>query len=299
MSIPARPAWQPQGPASRCKIDGKEFGWLNCTPTSFAMAMEKATLGRVRLTGCTVRKETGDRLGGTTLAQCAAVAKAHGVPVEVHAGSAVVNPFLVGSWLHSGRGVVAQGNTSALLRTAFRSTGGGVNHAVYLNEGRGWKQNASGQWYPAEVLVYDPAADGRRASWGRADQGPSWWPWATALAFFAALKPWGDQDPRRLGLGKVYCAQFADTEPHVHLRYTGSERTTPFPRTMTVKSPAAGRKVNVRSGPSTSYGVVGTLATGATFVAYQQNPRGQSLAGSRLWYGDHNGTRWVHSSGVK
>lgn len=299
MTIPARPHWQAQGPASRCIIGGASFGWLNCTPTSFAMAMEKATLGRVRLTGCDVRRETGDRSGGTNLAQCALVAEKHGVPVEVHSGSGVVSPWTVARWLHEGRGVVGQGNTSALIRTAFRSTGTGVNHAVYFNEGRGWKQNGSGQWYPTEVLAYDPAADGRRAGWGTADQGPSWWPWSVALAFYAALKPWGDNDSRRLGLGKVYAAMFADTEPHVHLRYAGSVRTSPFPRTLTVKSPVAGQKVNVRSGPSTSYGVVATLASGKTFTAWQQNPNGQLLAGSRLWYGSHSGTWWIHSSGVK
>lgn len=297
MGIPARPHWQPQGPATRCMIGGKAFGWLNCTPTSFAMAMEKATLGRVRMTGCDVRKQTGDLSGGTMLSQCAAVAHKHGVEVEVHAGSGVVSPFTVAIWLHNGRGVVAQGNTSALINTPFRSTQGGVNHAVYINEGRGWKQTGDGKWYPSEVLVYDPAADGRKRAY-HVDQGPSWWPWSVALAFFAALKPWGDNDPRRLGLGKVYCAQFADTEPHVHLRYAGSVRTNPFPRPMTVRPPS-GTYQNVRSGPSTSYGIVTKLKSGTPFTAYQQNPKGQLLAGSRVWYGDHDGKRWIHSSGLK
>lgn len=293
MGIPARPHWQPQGPASRCVVyvNGirRLLGWLNCTPDSFAMAIEKATLGRIRLTACDVRKATGDTTGGTTLEQCARVARAKGVAVAVYDADNMATPTQVARWLRSGRGVVAQGNTSAMLsHPGVRSTGGPVNHAVYANEVRGGTTD-----HPDEVLVYDPAADGRVASWGKADQGPTWWPWTIFLAFLAALKPAstdGGVTGTRLGSGKAYCAVFADTEPHAHLRYGGS-RTTPLPD----RTRATGG--NLRSAPRLADQYkVRALRKGELFVAYQVTNSGDSFNGSRRWYGNHDGTRWVHAA---
>lgn len=297
MSIPARPSQAlHEGPAESCVINGINCGWLNCTPTSFAMGLDKATLGRTRLVGCDIRRLTGDVIGGTNLSQCAAVLKVeYGMAVEVRTGSSVCSPGYGAVQLHSGRAIVLQGNAGVLVGTAFRSTGGNVNHCIYVNEGRGWKSDGT----PTEVLVYDPAADGRLAGWGRAATSPQWWPWALLVKFAAALRPWGDDDARVLGPGKWYAGIFPDTEPHCHLRFAGSVHAIPFPRQLTVHSPTVGRLVNVRSGPSRNYAVVRRLKTGAGFTAYQQNPSGQSVSGSRLWYGDHSGTLWIHSSGVR
>jgi hypothetical protein len=301
MGIPARPrSALHEGPDNSCVIDGKALGWTNCTPTSVAMAISKTTLGAKNPTPCDIRRLTGDTIGGTGLQQCVDAGKAgYGVGAEVHAGSSVCTAEYLAGQLKSGRGAAVQGNTGALLRTAFRCTGGNVNHCVWFNEGRGWHADANGHSIPTDVLVYDPAADGRTAGWGKAATSPQWWPWALVKAFVAGLQPWGEQDDRILGSGKVYCAIYGDTEPHVHLRFTGSARTAPFPRTLTAHPPVTGRKVNVRSGPSTRYPIVKTLALGTHFTAYQQNPNGALLAGSRLWYGDHDGRLWVHSSGLR
>jgi len=294
MSSPARPDWQPQGPATRCVINGRALGWVNCTPTSTAMGIHKTTLRKRKPSGCAIRQLTGDTVGGTTLQQNAAAAAHYGLVMTVHAGSNVATDEQIASWLRQGRGVVAQGNTKALTsHPGVRSTGGPVNHAVWFNDVRG------GTYYaPDEVWAADPAADGRTAGWGKADQGPTWWPWEIAKNFFAQLHPWGEDDSRILGPNKVYAGVFKDTEPHVHLKYTGSVRTSPFPKHMIVRSPTAGRRVNVRTGPSTSHSVASTQASGSPWIAYQQNARGQLLGGSRLWYGDHSGTRWIHSSGL-
>ena len=260
------------------------------------MEIDRSTLGRKRPTGCQVRRYTGDTIGGLTLPQVAKVAREkYGVAIEVRVGSNVCTPDYAAGQLRRGRSFGLQGNTVALLKTAFRSTTSGVNHFVLVNEGRGWYKTGSGLWRPKEALVYDPAADRRRA--GIAD-GPDWWPWQVVLNFAANLKPWGDRDERVLGYGKFYAGLGPDTEPHVHLHYTGSVRTSPFPDAMTIKSPTTGRRVNVRKGPSTAYAVVTTLASGTHFAAYQVTRQGQELAGSRVWYGDHNGARWVHSSGI-
>lgn len=288
MGVPAAPHWQPQGPASRCVIQGHALGWLNCTPCSVAMAIEKATLSAKRPTACDIRGgiEPIDVAGGTTLPQCARVAERMGVSVDVYVGANVVPPFWAAVQLQGGRGIVLQGNTSALLGSPFRSTGTGVNHAVYVNQARG---GALGE--PAEALVFDPAADGRVAGWGKAAQGPQWWPWARVKAFAAALRPWGDGDPRVLGPGKWYCAVFPDTEPHAHFKY-GAVRTSPFPDIV---------RVNVAtlwSHSTPAYGVGNRikprLVKDARFDAYQR----VSKSGT-LWLGSHDGTRWVPASKVR
>lgn len=286
MSAPSRPHWQPQGPGNRCVIAGASFGWLNCTPAAFAMGIEKSTLGAQRPTACDIRKETLDRDGGTTLRQCEPSAEKRGVRVDVYVGPAVVPPYWTAVQLQAGRGAVIQGNTRALNGTRFRSTGTSVNHAVWVNEVRG---GSLGE--PAEALVYDPAADGRRAGWGKAAQGPQWWPWATVKNFAADLKPWGDNDPRRLGPGKFYAALFPDTEPHVHLRF-GATRTTPFPDRARVDVAALWAHTVPAYGTSTR--VSPRLERGDLFVAYQRVSR----AGA-VWLGDHDGTRWVPAGKVR
>lgn len=293
MSVPARPKkLSAQNPA----ISGCKLGWLSCTCFAAEMGIEKSTLGAKDPTGCAIRTATGDTVGGTTLTQIATVAKnKYGVAVDVRSGSNFATPAQLGTALRDGRGFVLQGNTKALIGTAFRSTATAINHAVWVNEGRGWSGTVPS--YPTEVLVYDPAADGRRAGWGTAAAGPDWWPWDVMLRFAAALRPWGDKDPRVLGPGKAYAGLFPDTEPHVHLRLAGV-RTAPMPLGLVVDPPGTATSINERSGPTTAASVVRTLPTGTRFTAYQQ-ATGQSIGGSDLWYGDHNGTLWVHSSGVR
>lgn len=299
MTIPSRPKVQHQGPTGSCVISGKDMSWLNCTPESGAMGLDKATLGRERVSGCTVRKWTDDTTGGTTLAQvCNAIERVKGIEITVRVGSNIIAPSTLAGQLRAGRGFIGQGNTGALIGTTWRSTGKGVNHAVWFNEGRGWKQNDKGVWLPADVLAFDPAADGRNAAWGKADVSPSWWSWSRALRFFAELRPWGDSDSRTLGPGKVYAGLFPDTEPHVHLRFTGSRKTTPFPEPRKTFATAP-RRVNIRSGPSRDYDVVATVASGTKWTAYQENTQGESVFGSRLWFGNHDGDRWIHSSGLR
>lgn len=281
MTVPARPRHQPQNPA----LSGDPLGWLSCTAYSMAMLIDKATLGAMRPSGAEVRRHTGDTTGGLTLPQVARVATTiYMVPVELHTGASAATPAYAQAQLATGRGMVVQGNTSALLDTPHRSTSGPVNHAVYVNELDGTKG----------ALVYDPAADGRRTG---IDQGPSWWPWSLVLGFAAALRPYGDADPRVVGAGRIYVGLGPDTEPHAHLRY-GGLRTVPFPDRCTAWNASPARLVNVRARPTTAAPIVQRLRVGAPFVAYQR-ATGQPVAGSRTWYGDHDGTRWVHASGLR
>jgi hypothetical protein len=288
------PAHQFQGPATNCIIRGKALGWLSCTAYSMAMLIDRATLGEKRPSGCDVRFNTGDTTGGLTLPQVAGVAeREYGVDIEVRVGSQVASPAYAASKLRNGHPVLLQGNAGAMLGTSQRSTAGFVNHAILLNHGRGWKADGT----PSEVLVFDPAAGGQPASWGRAPKGPQWWPWSLVLKFAALLRPWGDHDPRVLGSGRWYCGIGPDTEPHVHLKFRGIE-TNPLPERFIATAPS-GRRVNVRSGPSTSFPVQFTIPPGRLALVWQYTPSGQHLAGSSRWFGDHDGKWWVHDSGLR
>lgn len=275
MSIPSRPTFLVEGPASACVLQGQKLGWTQCTPLSTAMGIDRSTLGKVRLSGCQVRDEIDppDVVGGTTLRQCAAVAEDHGVTVELHVGPTVCTPQYAALQLQAGRGFVLQGNTQPDGR-------GNVNHAIWVNHSGRGELGA-----PTSAMVYDP--------WSK---GAAVWSWSDVLAFAAALRPWGEADPRRLGPGKFYAGFFPDTEPHMHPRFGGID-TTPFPRPMTTHAPA-GRRVNVRSGPSVTFAIVRTMPRGTAWTAYQET-HAQKLDGSTLWFGSHDGDAWIHSSGLR
>ncbi len=289
MGVPALPKWQPQGPASRCVYKGVALGWLNCTPTSFAMAIDRSTLHAVHPTGCDVRVSTGDTSGGTTMAQCAPYAKQCGVATDVHAGSNVVSPTYVATQLRAGRSIVLQGNTKVLIGTKYRSTGSGVNHAIHIPAVRGGSLEN-----PSEGLVYDPAADGHQAGWGKVAQGPQWWPWSLIVRFAHELHPWGEGDSRTLrsmGVNGVYATLFPDTEPHAHFHY-GAVRTSPFPDRTRVNRDA------LWSHKTPSYGVANRISPRLhrddLFVAYQK----VNKAGI-WWLGSHDGNRWVPQSKMR
>ena len=285
---------QPQRPHKCRQLDGHPLGGLNCTCGSAAMSIARATLGRSKPTAGRIRDLTGDKVGGTTLPQVASVARRYySVELDVRTGSNVISPATGSLRLRAGRGFIGQGSAVATKGTPYQSseTFRG-NHAVWVNEGRGWRET-NGLWRPDEVLVYDPLADGRRSS---IDEMSSWWDYDLLLEFMAKLQPWGEADGRRLGPGKWYAAFTIDTEPHAHYRY-GGRKTTPFPDRVRGKT-LSGRSPNVRSAPTTSAPIVDRLSSGELFVAFQRTTTGQTLDGSSVWYGDHDGKRWVHESGL-
>lgn len=276
MTEPGRPTMQHQGPATSCVIHGRALGWLSCTSYAFAMGTDQGSAGRVKLTGCDFRDATNDTAGGTTMAQNAPLAESRGVAVELHAGSNVAAPYYVAVQCRAGRGFVLQGNTGPLLSTSHRATAGSVNHAIFVSAVRGGRLGE-----PAEALVYDPAADGRKRAY-HVDSGPSWWPWSLVLAFAAALRPWGDGDSRKLGPGKFYCALFPDQEPHVHLHF-GGRRSSPFPDRTRVNRAAGQWRYRTPAYGATNR-VEPKLADGDLFEAYQY---------VNGWAGNHDGNQWI------
>lgn len=283
MTQPTAPIFLEEGSAHPCKIDGKDLTWTQCTPLSTSMLIDRSSLGQQHPDPCRFRKLTGDTSGGTTLLQCRTVAEdVYGVPMDVHTGSNVCTPYYLGYQLYLGRGAVLQGNCSALGK-------GNINHAVEINQGQGYQLIGTTQQVssPTRCVVYDP--------WSK---GWAYWSWDKVKAFAAALRPWGEGDSRVLGPGKMYAMFGPDTEPHVHLHFNGSRKTTPFPDQQQVQSPVKGKRVNVRSGPGTNHAVVTALPSGTKWTSFQVTDVGQVLAGSGRWWGNHDGDRWIHDSGL-
>jgi hypothetical protein len=283
MSSPHRPRAKDQLNDPTSTLDG-----LNCTPTAGAIAADRHTLGKVNIRGGQVRAMTGDTSGGTNLPQVAtALLRGWGVALTVRTGISIA---AFDDHLHDGHGAILQGASSATRGTKYQAseTFGG-NHAWYVNEGRGWRL-ISGVWVPTEYLVYDPLADGRRAGIAKS---PFWLPRTYLLTFARRLIVSGST---MLGPGRAYAAFTRDTEPHFHAAY-GGKATSPFPDRTRGIAPK-GRRVNVRSRPTTDAPIVEYLAGGELFTAYQRTDTGQSLSGSRRWYGDHDGKRWIHEAGL-
>lgn len=289
------PEMQHQGPATTVIIDGKALGWLSCSAFGQAMRVDADTLGRKQPSGAAVRRATGDTVGGLTMTQVANVSsRLYGAPTELRIGSNVATPGVLASRLYAGRKAGLQGNTAAILDRSQRSTGGPINHFITAVDSRGWR-TVNGLLRPDQVLIYDPAADGRRAGWGKADEGPTWWPWELVLEFGAELRPWGDKDPRTLGPGRIYAGFGPDVEPYVILRH-GARRTVPFPDRTRADLPTQPKlRVNVYDRPDQRDGtVVRTMAHGDLFIAWQVTDSGALFRDSRRWYGNRTGTEWVH-----
>lgn len=310
MVVAIRPVFQPQGPDTRCKIDGIRLGWVSCTAYAMAMGIDVARGGHRRPSGCAVRRKTidpqtgtVDTVGGLTLRQVADVAlNDFGVRVKVRTGSHAITPEKAAIEIRRGRGFVLQGHTEPLLTTPFKSGDARANHAVWVNEVSGGTREV-----PKRALVYDPQADGRRAG---IDTAPSWWPWELVLEFGAALRPTPGSD-RKLGPGKLWAGFIPVPKPGPVVTASavpapdfisrfGGRKTTPFPD-RTRADPPPGREVNVRRRPRLAdANIVDTLRAGELFVAFQKTTRGDKPPGvsSSTWFGNRDGTEWVHESGL-
>lgn len=259
------------------QLDGSTYGSTNCTMAAGCSLTYRHTHGRIVRTGGQMRAYTGDTVGGTNLNQLHDALTRLGL-------TGLLGPFrglamsTFYARLREGRGAVAQGSARATYGTKWRAsfTFRG-NHAWYVARGRNW--DASGR--PGEVEVYDPLADGRKAGIATS---PFWLP-RSYFEKFCAYLAFGNEI---LGFGKVYALLSQITIPHRHLRYGG----VAFRASLAVKP-----GYNVRSKPGGT--VVGTTRTGDHFDAWQKLSTGPSKGGSRVWYGDHSGTRWIHVSAKK
>jgi hypothetical protein len=194
--------------------------------------------------------------------------------------------------VQSGRGFVLQGNLSAFRR-------GNVNHAIYVNEVRGGTPAK-----PAEALVYDPSVG--KARWVR---------WRKVVRFGLALTL--DDQGRTLRKDRRLYTSFmppkvtpkeeaelpaAKPGPDgVKLRFD-ARSTSRVPRQFEANAPE-GQQVAVRRRPDRidPGDVVDRLWDGEPFIAFQRTDSGErpSPSASPTWFGNRDGTEWVHRSGLR
>lgn len=275
MTQPSHPnAFEKEGPAHPCTLHGQDLKWKNCTCISCGRGISKSTINRDNPSGCEIRDETGDYVGGTNLVQMQAVASQHGVKTELHVGGNVASLWYLAYQASLGRGFQLDGNEIV-------TKGKNVNHDVWVNNAIGGTPGD-----PDGFLVYDPDSD-----------GPAVWSYAKTKAFAQALHPYGEADPRTLksmGINGCYALLYPDTEPHFHSHF-GGHQSSPFPdRTRAIKA-----GVLVHSTPHHTSkahpNIVGKLAKGQLFVGYQY-ATGDTYRGSSKWVGNHDGGQWIHVS---
>lgn len=274
---------------------GSRLGGVNCNPSAGATLVDLVTCGRKRTTGAAVREFTGDTEGGTPLSVVvAALRRGFDIDLDVNTGSfdRVVKA------LTAGRAVSLCGSSIATRGTRFQAseTFDG-NHQWAVTDIR---KNADGK---VELLVYDPLADGRRRGIAKS---PMWMPVDIVRAYAGKLdlrtpaEKAAKRARRPLGAGRatygvtvaVSCGP-ADRArpPTVKLSVGASLVNAQAGRNRTVNVPVA----RIRERPTTTSDIVARKRAGETFRTFQV-VKGQRVAGSRLWFGDRAGERWMHSS---
>lgn len=265
------------------QLDGSRFAGENCTMASAAMGGYRQTLGARILSVAGLRRLSGDTVGGTNLDQAKFALGRAGI-VGMYGPFRGISMVSFYHNLKGWRGSLVQGSSAATKGTRYQaSTTFSGNHCWYAFRGVNWFKSGS-VWLPEYVDVMDPLADGRRRGIAKS---PLRVPRATFEKFCAGLSL-GDY---RLGRGKVYALFTKVTIPHRHKKY-GGYAVTPVNKRL---KPG----YNIRSKPSTAAStVLRKSRRDEALGVYQKKTDGPSLGGSRVWYGDHSGTRWVHVSAI-
>ena len=259
------------------QLTGSRDSTRNCTMAAGASALYRVTNGRKLVTAQKLRDLTGDHVGGNTLDQLrGALAKlGHGDDFgAVRRGLAIGTLY---AYLRAGRGAVVQGSSIATRGTRWQgSTTFTGNHAWYVS--RGVDFDSAGR--PAYLIVFDPLADGRRAGIAKS-------PLKLPRNLFEKFLAYLDFGTERLGYGQAYALVTKVTTTHRHATSGGV-----YVRMKISVKPG----YNVRSRPG---GKVLRKTKAEAFDVWQKLSTGPSVGGSRVWYGDHSGTRWVHASARK
>lgn len=275
--------------------DGSRLGGVNCNPSAGATLVDLVTCGTRRTTGAAVRELTGDNVGGTPLKVVVAALR-RGFDIDLDVNTASFDRVIKA--LKAGRGVSLSGSSIATVRTRFQASESfDGNHQWAVTDIR---STAGGQ---LEMLVYDPLADGRRRAIATS---PMWIPVDIVREFAGKLDLRSPAEkaakrPRRpLGAGR---ATYGVTEVVSCVPATAKR-----PPTVTLHAGAAlvnaqaGRKRTVvvpvgriRERPTTTSDILGRKRAAEAFWTFQVI-KGQRVAGSRVWFGDRDGERWMHSS---
>jgi hypothetical protein len=245
-------------------------------------------------TGAAVRELTGDTVKGTSLRQVAtAIHRGFGVELDLNSSSFA----RVVTALKAARGVSLCGSSVATRGTRWQAseTFDG-NHQWALTDIR------QKEGREAEILVFDPLADGRRR---KIATSPMWIPVSVVREFAGRLDLRSPAEvaankPRRpLGLGRatygVTAAAACSSGERVAaptVRRSGAQLINgEIGRDFVVKVPVG----RVRARPTTRSRIMGRKRSGQIFHAHQRIDA-QPVGGSPVWFGDRLGRRWMHAS---
>jgi hypothetical protein len=181
------PTFQDQIPPHLSGVSADPLGGNNCTCYSAAMAADYDTLGAVKTTGRRIRELTGDKIGGTNLAQVDTVLRDQ---FKVNLDTRYRLPWAeFDRRIRQGQGAILQGWYAPIRDSRFRgSETFGENHAIFVGPG---------------YVVMDPLCDGRRPGIYRY-HGEAYPP--ALLKEFAGQLLLAEKPERRLGNGFVYAS---------------------------------------------------------------------------------------------
>jgi hypothetical protein len=182
-------------PKFQKQLDGSAFAGVNCTCASAGMAADDDTCGQVVPSPNTVRRWTGDRSGGTTLAEVDIALTAH-TPTRLDVRYRFPWSEVVRR-VNAGASAILQGGYAPIADSRFDGGGGfRGNHAILVTPG---------------LVAMDPLADGRRS--GIYKYHGEAYPESLLRRFAARLNlETGDRPPRYLGDGLAYVAFARDND---------------------------------------------------------------------------------------
>jgi len=252
--------------------DGSYWQWENCMAASGATALDRHTLGGIRTTGAKIRNCQDDKVGGIDLIDVKTAwnrcfSKYFDVRLKITWRT------FVGA-IKAGRGAVVAGNYAYIpYKYRGQKSPSNFGHAVYINEIR----SSDGA-----MLMYDPLAE-----------KPVWIPQTYIRQFAGHFRT----STGLIGLGyaqagftRITPTPLPDTSTSsLRLRYGGVKIT---PNIFAARVSAKQR----RSPYIRSDNIIRVVSKGTKFKAYQKTKTGTNVGGSRIWYGNINGTVWMHSS---
>lgn len=177
------------------QLDGCTYcsGGLNCTCACHAMWMHRASQGRVSMSACGVRSETGDRTGGTTLRQMQAISMKHNI-----AGGTL---WLPGTF-DKLRDLVMTGRYGTHVNIGYNVLAN-TRYDCFSGNFRGAHDTFISAGDSNNARVGDPGADGRRTGIPKGWQSMPW----ELLERAAGALPLSTGGPtlaQEYGSGRVY-----------------------------------------------------------------------------------------------
>lgn len=255
----------------RTQFDGSRYAGENCTPASGANGANASTGGRVNKTGGAIRSlvprwaETDPSNPGWSIPD---LDKAMGKLVVGFDNRSGRGWSHLVSALNAGQYVVLQGDSDRFSNATCSGAFNG-NHAIGIHPASRVVNLRRQRW------INDPICKAGR--------------WE----YESTIRAYGQKIATSLRFGVYTTAVPRQAAPAttVTLRYGGVKLSPAQNKRISVP---AGQKANVRSRPTSEATRVTSLANGTVWTAYQVTKTGQLLAGSRTWYGDKTGTRWLH-----